>query len=34
MSGKDQELGKIKIEGDLVTTFFDMVTAIDDSTLF
>lgn len=34
MSGKDTELGKIKIEGDLVTTFFDMVTAIDDSTLF
>jgi len=34
MSGKDQELQRLKIEGDLVTSFFDSVDKISDSTLF
>jgi pectate lyase len=34
MSGKDVELQKIKIEGDLVTSFFDSVDLISDQTLY
>ena len=34
MSGKDEELGRIKIEGDLVTQFFDNVDMISDTTLY
>jgi hypothetical protein len=34
MSGKDVELQKIKIEGDLVTSFFDSVDVIADQTLY
>lgn len=30
MSGKDADLQKIKIEGDLVTSFFDSVDKISD----
>ena len=34
MSGKDTDLQKIKIEGDLVTSFFDSVDMISDQTLY
>lgn len=34
MSGKDAELQKLKIEGDLVTSFFDSVDKIADTTLY
>lgn len=34
MSGKDAELQKLKIEGDLVTSFFDSVDRISDTTLY
>ena len=34
MSGKDADLQKIKIEGDLVTSFFDSVDKISDQTLY
>jgi hypothetical protein len=34
MSDKDNELQKIKIEGDLVTSFFDSVDKISDQTLY
>lgn len=34
MSGKDTDLQKIKIEGDLVTSFFDSVEMISDQTLY
>ena len=34
MSGKDQEMQQLKIEGDLVTSFFDSVNMLDDSILF
>jgi hypothetical protein len=30
MSGKDPELQKIKIQGDLVTSFFDSVDKLND----
>ena len=34
MSGKDIELQQLKIEGDLVTSFFDNVDRMSDSVLF
>ena len=34
MSGKDRELAQLKIEGDLVTSFFDNVDRVPDSVLF
>jgi hypothetical protein len=34
MSGKDKELQQLKIEGDLVTSFFDNVDSMADSTLY
>jgi len=34
MSGKDPEMEKIRIDGDLVTAFFDSVDKISDSMLF
>ena len=34
MSGKDADLQKIKIEGDLVTSFFDSVDIVSDQTLY
>ena len=34
MSGKDAELKNIKIEGDLVTSFFDTVDKLQDHALF
>ena len=34
MSGKDSDVKNIKIEGDLVTSFFDSVDKISDQTLY
>ena len=34
MSGKDPELTQLKIEGDLVTSFFDSVDKMNDTTLY
>ena len=34
MSGKDLDLQSLKIDGDLVTSFFDSVDMISDSTLY
>lgn len=34
MSGKDPELRGLKVEGDLVTSFFDSVDKLNDSTLY
>jgi hypothetical protein len=34
MSGKDKELQQLKIEGDLVTSFFDNVDRMADTTLY
>lgn len=34
LSGKDAEASKLKVEGDLVTSFFDQVDQLDDHTLF
>ena len=34
MSGKDQQLQQLKIEGDLVTSFFDNVDRMSDTVLF